>query len=399
VTIAQFSRQFWFPSGVLAANVSARVFPLNSNALASLFTDVTGTTPLANPVTTDINGTVEFWALEGEYWIHIDAEVFRVSVGSPDIDLFEAVSASLSTGVIAGGELNVNGSNPQALDIGALTGYVVDEVTDHHNPAVTRVDTPGSTVALSGASLTRVITWWVMDSAGTVTQQAARPSNTQRRTHLVLGVTAYDSGALSIVADQTLPVIAAQQANQFADLMDALGPFSIDGNVITPGGANLTLAKTAGTVFARAFNYFSGPTLTRDPHVNASAAQSPVTFRRLTQVPQFPLPAAVTTINPTQYESAPGVLTAITGNDASIQRVWLFAANDTANQIVVQYGQHLYADFDSAVDAIGSGIYVPNPTTVQNAALIAHIIVRGNATNLSDPAQCIIKRAKKLDFA
>jgi hypothetical protein len=399
VAIYQYSRQFWFPSGVLSANLPARVFPLNSNALAPLWTDATGTVALPNPLTTDINGTVAFYAEEGEYWIHIDAEAFRVSVGSPDVDLFEVQAGDMSTGIIAGGELNVNGSNPQAIDIGALTGYIVDEITDPRSPAVTRVNTAGSTVALSGSSLTRVVTWWIMDSAGTVIQQAARPSNTQRRTHLVLGVTAYDSGSLTIFADQTLPVILAQPANQLADLMDALGPFSMEGNMITPGGTGLTLAKSAGTVFVRAFNHFSGATPTRDPHVNQSAAQSPVTFRRLLQVAQFPLPAPVTTLDPGQYESAPGVLSPVTGNDATIQRVWLFAANTTANQIVVQYGQHLYPDFTSAVDAIGSGVFVPNPTTAQNAALIAHIIVRGNATNLSDQAQCIMKRAKKLDFA
>lgn len=396
--IRQFSRQFWFPSGVLAANLPARIFPLNSNALATLYTDGTGTTQLANPVTTDINGTVSFWAEEGEYWIHIDEEVFRFSVGSPDVDLFEAAAGNLSTGLLSGGEISVSGSNPQAIDISAFTGYVVDEITDPDSPAVTRVRSSGFTnQALTGASLTRVVTWWLADSTGALIQQANRPDNVQRRTHLVLGVTTYDPGAGVIFADQSLPVILPQSANQLADLIDALGPFVITGNVVTPNGANLSLSKTAGTVFARAFNHFAGPVPTRDPHVNPAAAQAPVSLRRLSRVASFPPPATVTTIDPTLWDNN-GVLTAVTGNDATIQRVWLFPANNTADQVVVQYGQELYADFPTALDSLGQTGYVVNPTTIQNAALIAYIVVRGNATNLSDVTQCIIKVAGRFQF-
>lgn len=395
--VRQFTRQFWYPSGVLASNIPARVFPLNSNALAALWTDGTATTPLANPVTTDVNGNVSFWAEEGEYWIHIDAETFRISVGSPDMDLFEVSASVMDTGIISGGDISVNGSNPQAVDISAVTGFIVDEITDPDVPAVTRVRRAAQTVALSGASLTRVITWWLMDSAGTVIQQATRPTNAQRRTHLVLGVTAYNSGTSSIFADQSLPVISAQPMNQLADLMDSLGPFVISGNVLTANGANLSLNKSAGTVFARAFNHFAGPTLTRDPHVSSTAAQTPVTLRRLSQVEQFPPPATTTTINPALWDNG-GVLTAVTGNDATIQRVWLFPANNTADQVVVQYGQELYADLNTALDSLGQTGYIVNPTTVQTAALIAYIVVRGNATALNDPAQCIIKVAGRFQF-
>lgn len=396
--IRQFTRQFWFTSGVLAATVPTHVFPLNSNALATLYTDGTGTVQLPNPLTTDVNGTVSFWAEEGEYWIHIDSEVFRFSVGSPDMDLFEQAAATTSTGLLSGGEISVNAGNPQAIDISGFTGYVVDEITDPDNPAVIRVRSNGFTnQALTGASLTRVITWWLADSTGALVQQAARPSNTQRRTHLVLGVTAYDSVSASIFADQSLPVILPQATNQLFDLMDALGPFVIGGNVLTPAGANLSLAKTAGSVFARAFNHFAGPVPTRDPHVNPTAAQSPVTLRRLSRIEQFPPPATVTTINPALWDNN-GVLTAVTGNDATIQRVWLFPANATADQVVVQYGQELYADLATALDSLGQTGYVVNPTTVQNAALIAYIVVRGNATALNDPAQCIIKVAGRFQF-
>jgi hypothetical protein len=81
VALAQYSKLFWFPSGELARNVTARVFPENSNTLAPLFTDGTGATPLANPLSTSAGGLLTFWAEEGQYWIHADSEAFLVVVG------------------------------------------------------------------------------------------------------------------------------------------------------------------------------------------------------------------------------------------------------------------------------------------------------------------------------
>lgn len=393
MVLAQYSDNFWFPNGILAANVAARVFPLGSSAPATLYTDATGTTQLPNPLSTTALGALTFYAEEGEYWIHIDSEAFRVSVGSPGFDLFEAVGGTLSTGTFSGGRITVNGANPAAIDIAPLTGYVVDEFTNPDMPSVTRVRSDGLTgVALAGASLTRLVTWWLMDASGNVVQQAARPDNVQRRTHLVLGVTGFDQNSGVIFSATTLPTVSPQLGNQFADFLDFVGPFSTaSGNAITPAGANLSLAKTAGDMFLRSANYFPGASLTRNPHLVSTAAQNPVTFARIRQI-EDPLLPTFTTIDPNQWDNN-GVLTPVTGNNATIQRVWLFGVAPVDRQISVQYGQSEHADFNSAIQAIGSGNYIPNPVTVQNAALIAYIIVAHNATNLSNPSQCIIKRA------
>src|SRR5512139_373109 len=111
MALAQYSDLFWFPSGVLAVGVAARVFPLSSNVLAPLFTDASGTTPLANPVISDGTGTVTFWAEQGDYWLHIDTETFRITVGGtpPPSELAEI---TMSTGVSDGGEVTANAVDP-----------------------------------------------------------------------------------------------------------------------------------------------------------------------------------------------------------------------------------------------------------------------------------------------
>lgn len=82
MALAQYSELFWFPSGTVAASVPARVFQYSTNTLAALWADGAGTTPLANPTTTSGTGRLEFYAEEGQYWVHIDSEAFEIAVGT-----------------------------------------------------------------------------------------------------------------------------------------------------------------------------------------------------------------------------------------------------------------------------------------------------------------------------
>lgn len=388
MALVQYQKIYWFPNGVLAANLPAAVFPENSNILAPIYSDIAGT-PLANPVMTDPVGELTFWAEEGKYWVHIDTEAFAIDVGMSEEE------ADLTTGVASGGELNIS-ATPQAVDIEPVVGYVVDNTQlTSAVPVITKVDRPAQTVLLDAAALTRSITWWLYTSAGAIVQQAAQPTPDQRRTHVVLGLSFYDTGLSSVVEVQTLPVILAQPVNQLADLMDAIGPLSLSGNMITPNGANLSFNKAAGTVFARASNHFSSGVQTDNPHISPSPSQVPATFRRILRTASTPTPPPVTTVDPTQWDNG-GVLTPIGGgtNTASIQRVWLFATNVTTAQIAVQYGQATYASLSSAVAAIGTETFTPAPVTAVGA-LIGYIAMIRTATNLSDPAQATFVRAGK----
>lgn len=390
MALAQYTDTFWFPNGVLAANVQAVIFPRSSSTPATLWSNSAGTVSLANPTQTDASGILTFWAESGDYWVHLDSEVFPITVG------MSQEQADLSTGVASGGELNVNGSNPAALDIGAVDGYVVNYLAGTQaEPVVTRVKTAAQTVALDASALTRTITWWLLDSSGTVVQQASHPTNTQRRTHIVLGLTFQAGGA--IYQEQTAPVILPQAANQLVDLMDALGPFIISGGLISANGTNLKIDLSSGEVFARSFNHFAGASLTDDPHVSPVLAQAPAQWRYVLQNSTV-LGALTDTLDVANYDNG-GVLTAVGGGAGSstIHRVWLFAANTASAQLVIQYGQTVYASLTDAVNAVGSRTHVVNPLLSGEAALVAQLAVTRTATNLSDIAQCRIIRAGKFD--
>ncbi|MFF9265837.1 hypothetical protein [Streptomyces longwoodensis] len=82
MALAEYNDLYWFPSGEPARNTPARIFPEHSNTFAQLYADEAGTQPLPNPLTTDNDGRLRFWAEAGFYWISIDQESIRVAIGT-----------------------------------------------------------------------------------------------------------------------------------------------------------------------------------------------------------------------------------------------------------------------------------------------------------------------------
>jgi hypothetical protein len=385
MALALYSEQYWYPTGALAQNLAYQVFPNNSNAFAQLWADPAGTIPLANPGTsTDGAGFVTFYATVGQYWLHLDTETFLIDVGLSE------EQADLSTGIASGGDMKISGGNPQAVEITALVGYIVDNNDPLSvSPSIVKVDRPTQTVMLDGAALARALTWWLMDSAGAVIQQAFPPTPSQRRDFLQLGISLYDPFVGMLVDVQSNPVILGQPANQFVDLLDSLGPFNLGGNIASPVAGTLQFDLTAGSVFSRALNYYDSGVLTNSPHINATPAHSPTTFKRVIRVAESPLPPDVTIIDPTQWDLN-GVLTPVVGPAAvsTVQRIFVVPNSSPSAQVVVQYGQHIYASLLAAVNSIGASDFEPNPAA-GFGALVGYIALIRTCTDLSDQTQAV----------
>lgn len=305
------------------------------------------------------------------------------------LNVGQLLAMSQSTSVLSGGEFTPGGAPPQ-VNISAMTGFIVDynssaplSVT---NPSIKFISWPGVTNHVP-AFVT--LTHFLIDSTGTLVELATIPTPQQRRQMIYLGVTAVQGGVL--LADQTLPTTPSQVNNQLVDLMYGLNAFNTSGNVCSPNGINLSINKTAGTIFARAFGQVPNY---EDPHNSALAAQTPVNFRHITRAAGS-AGALTTLLDVGNFDNA-GVVTPVGGgaNTSTNFRIWGFAANTVNEQVFIQYGQSTFASLTAAVQAIPAGAYIPNPATV-SAALLGWISVTRTATDLSDPAQAVFTAASK----
>lgn len=307
-------------------------------------------------------------------------------------DMARFMATTLSTGITSGGTLAVN-ANPARIDIAATTGWIVDSnpfgTPGPVNPVLTYVTFPGATgVALTGPP-TQALTFWLLTSTGTVVQQATGPTQTQYRTHLVLGYSVFVGGTIAEVASSA--AVQGQLAPQLYDLMRRLSAFATGdrSNVITPNGANLRINTTGGQIFFTA----SGLPNYNDPHAVVLPAQTPATLNRATATTL--VPGFFTTVDVANYDPAgAGAIVAVGGgaNTSTVQTVYAVKANNVSNQINLQYGQTAYASLAAARAAIGTGTVITNQAFVRQA-LIGWIVATRTATNLSDPTQAIFVRA------
>lgn len=81
MALVLYSAYLSFPGGGTASNYfPIPVRPRASNQNALIFTDGTGTTPAANPATSDGDGLVSFYAAPGDYEAILAGERFHVPV-------------------------------------------------------------------------------------------------------------------------------------------------------------------------------------------------------------------------------------------------------------------------------------------------------------------------------
>lgn len=80
MALVLYSTTLFYPGGDQAAGVSVVVWHHASNQAALLFTDDTGTTPAANPVTTNSEGMLSFYSAPGTYAVLLAGNMFDVPV-------------------------------------------------------------------------------------------------------------------------------------------------------------------------------------------------------------------------------------------------------------------------------------------------------------------------------
>jgi len=290
-----------------------------------------------------------------------------------------------STGVLDGGTLSINGADNTKFDI-ALS--IIGQSDYSVNPASPErtVISFGPSIGVTVANLAIIATYvGIQMPGGTVTQQSSPFTAAQTRFIAPLG--AVISNGVNLIAVNNLPNVMRAGINQVQDLMTAIGPMNLSGNVISPNGAGLDMNKSAGVVFKQGSNFTNDED---NPHGLALPALTGFSFNyRLSTGTQF---ASTTVVDPSNYESPLGTLTAVpAANRFTIQRFTVF----TSNLIRAQYGQNVYNTMADAEAALSTEAFATETNIAENGILLCFLIVEDGATDLSDPGQAKFIPASK----
>lgn len=282
----------------------------------------------------------------------------------------------ISTGVIDGGEVTVNGGDNTKFDMAAGNGVYVDNFTDPLNPVRIPVSWTAfiaQTVTVFGVQGTS-IGLDLSSGSAVIVQQGDRFSETQSRVIVTLGFLIIQGGFIQGVFPEYSFVL--DQQKNVMDMSRAIRIINLSGNNFAPNGANLQIDKSEGKTFNLGINY---PASKQNPNNIIDALVTGVSWTYLFRdgVGGFNFLPGQTLIDPAQYDDGSGTLASVGMNNFTIQRIWFFTV---ANGFLIHYGQTAFPTFDDALMNIDTEPVVLAPNLEDGFR--CWLIMKGNVTDL-----------------
>jgi hypothetical protein len=280
-----------------------------------------------------------------------------------------------STGVFQFSGLTIDTPSGTTFSVGAVEGWIIDNVTAPANPSIKLIIYPGSSGNTSLYYSSATETYVLLTSGLTLTQQTTFPTPQQRRQNLYLGKFGHGNKQFLINAFNE-PDSALSPVSQLRDMFTAIKLVN-DGVIASANGVNLSFNTSAGILYGLGIGYVTNKL---NPNSLTINSQSPATFQYRTQTGGTA--ANTTLIDPLSYDVG-GVKTLITGTKATNQRIYLLQNG----QIRVQYGQTDYNQLAAAVAALQNEVFVTFPNFRDNGILIGILSVLSTCTDLSDTSK------------
>ncbi len=305
---------------------------------------------------------------------------------------------SLSTGLLHGGVISTaNGSTTFSVTAGS--GLVVDynaSTTTDPYPTVHFVSWPAYVSASLTYSGSAQITYVGINSSGGLIQQFTPFANDEFAANISLGRVLHQSGSITN-GTITSPTVAYGLNQSNEQFNRSFGPLKVSGHLLQNSGSNLSLSKTSGTSYVAGRNYTSNPD---SPNlILPSTDVAPTVSKIFREYVSGSTPvidsgianAGYPTIDPTQYNNN-GTLSPVSSGLYSIQRVYWFP-NSVNKAFFVYYGSAAYNSLDLAQAAINTEEFAEGANTIDAAIYLGAVIVRGNASDLSNTSQARFVRA------
>jgi hypothetical protein len=288
---------------------------------------------------------------------------------------------SAFTGLLSGGVITINSTNSASYDISAGHGYIVDNYTVPTQPTYKAVSWSRFEGITPSGLGTNPRTNIAISSSGQIYEQPDAFNDRDYREYIVLGRVAH-VGTPFIQRALSLPLTVYNRHLHWFDLASALSPLNVVGNVYGPSGSSMRISKTSGETYRIGSNYRFDSTF---PDITADTAVNSVTFAyRWRSGSVFAEAPTTTIVTGSLYDNGTGILQPVQNNRFTVQRIYFFGATNTTR---IQFGQHLYNSMADALAAANSEVFAVDPNLAADATFRAFMIVKGDATNLSNIAQ------------
>lgn len=304
------------------------------------------------------------------------------------VRVHRVIGDTLTTGIIAGGFLSINGGDGTKFDISAGSGLVIDQFTDPENPVIKLVEWTAF-VGLTPTHAALLVTYIAIDDTGAVVQQDHDFTAAEKRDLITIGAPVTQDGVnIGNVSDLSHFAASSYLAD---DLADSIGIINESGNNFMEAATDLTIRKEAGVTFTINANRFLNP---KDPHHVTTGVISPATFTRLYgdgaggPVIEFPQ----TTINPEQWDDGSGVLQTVPNNQWTNQLIFFIPSGTL---VLVQYGEETYASLADAEAALTSLSFTSHFPSLTGTLVRTVLTIKKGTTDLSDSSLAVFTATGK----
>lgn len=375
---------------------TANEIEVSPTGAQDLSTNRTFTVGLPNDVTIGgdltVNETIELANAQastptfdnGLYYSTEDAhDTLHFRYHGHDISI-DHLTENIPTGILNGGELSTNTST--TFDVAAGDGVIniLNKDNSDPHPEIKKVQWTATTIThtLGDAGETdQLNTWIYVDSTGAIQQTLTIPTPSLWRNNIVLGSVIHSENVIRFV--KTFPRTAYSNGNTVSEFIEIFGPLKKSGHLLTVNSSNdMALDRSAGVAFALGRNY---GTDAEEPNLVSDSASTPVFHRYSSTSGGFTKDdgvagAGYTDIDPTKYDNN-GTLTAVSGGNYSVQRLYYFPNN--TGVIVAYYGKNEYASIDAAEKNYLLESFQEAENTYSQAIYLGAIVLKGNVTNLN----------------
>jgi len=297
-----------------------------------------------------------------------------------DLTKATSVNYALGTGLYSGGETSL--VNTTSFTVQSGIGYIVDP----DDKSIVELQWALQTVTMIAVGVDDVTISFGIDSNGDVHQQIPKFTDLQRRSIISLGEISLDIVSSLLEAVIWYPVFSWDSSTD-VDFYLADTNKNLEGNIVTANSTNLKLDISAGKIFGYSINAINS---TENPNTTTLGLTTGFTFGTgYYNGGSWVYQQIVGDIAPAFWSNGTTNLQNAAADKFNLRVLYRGSVTGRMGVIYPTQNREFNSINDAERDVFNREIFIPDEL-VNLVIPCSYLIVKGNATDLSDPTQAKI---------